>query len=262
LNYLDVAFMRQRSTAVLGEIIGALPAGQSTLVQSIPLAFDPKAGEVNAYASCTSGKAAMAITDGLLEIEAQMSRAKATDEVFGTRKLDAFLQLIATQQRPNQPIVKPPAGFWNPQQDVDGRKVKRQHEIFEEAIAFVLGHELAHHYLQHTGCVGRPDLPITPQDIGRVLSNAVPVFNQPNEVTADTNGTQSVLNAGARRSGYRWTEGGALLTLGFFDRMNDLTPAESVLFAFELSHPDPKLRIPIVQQTAVNWRASGGTPPV
>jgi hypothetical protein len=202
----------------------------------------------------------MAISDGLLEIEAQLARAKATDEVFGTRKLDAFLQFVASSQRPNQPVVRPAVGFWEPQQDVDGRKVQRQHQLFEEGLGFVLGHELAHHYLQHTGCVGTSALPITPQDIGRVLSGAVPGFNQPNEVAADTSGTRSVLDAGARRPAYRWTEAGGLLILHFFDAMRVLTPAESILFGFELSHPDPQLRIPIVQQTAAAWRATGGAP--
>jgi hypothetical protein len=247
---------------VVGELIGALPPTQSALMQPIPLVFDDKPGEVNAYAACTSGKALMAITDGLLEIEAQMARAKATDEIFGTRKLDAYLKFVAQNQKPGQPIVRPAVGFWDPVQDIDGRKVGRQHGLFDEAVGFVLGHEMAHHYLLHTGCVGRPDLPVTPQDLGRVLSNAVPMFNQPNEVAADTNGTNNVLNAGTRRQGYRWTEGGALLTLYFFDAVRDLSPVESVLFAFELSHPDPAVRIPIVQQTANTWRASGGKPSI
>lgn len=262
LNFLDAGYMRQQAQSVLGELVAALPATQRGNVQAIPLSFEGKPGEVNAYAACTaSGKALLAVTDSLLEVEAQMARAKATDEVFGTRKLDALLRFIAQNQRPNQALVRPPAAFWDANQDIDGRKVQRQHGIFEEAVAFVLGHELAHHYLQHTGCVGRPDVPVTPQDIGRLLSGAVPVFNQPNEVAADTQGTYNLLTAGSKRGTYRWTENGALLTLTFFDAIRDLSPLESVIFAFELSHPDPTIRIPIVQQAANGWRAGGGAAP-
>jgi hypothetical protein len=178
--------------------------------------------------------------------------------MFGTRKFDAYVKFVAQHQRPKQPIVRPPGNFFDPQQDVDGRKVRRQHQLFDEELAFVMGHELAHHYLAHTGCAGPQSPFITPQDIGRVLSNAVPGFNQPNEIAADQNGTTNLLNAGKRRQDYQWTEAGALLTLNFFLALKQMTPAEAILFGFELSHPHPSFRIPIVQQTADGWRKSGG----
>ena len=260
LNNLDVQFMRTRANGVLQELTASLPDRERGLTQSIPLIVDDTPGEVNAFAACSKdGQAAMAISDGLLEIQAQMAQCRANDELFGTRLLDAYIQLIVKYQKPNQPIVRPAQGFYNPAQQVDGRKVKRQHEVFDEELAFVLGHELAHHYRQHTGCVGRPDLPITPGDINRVLSGTVPVFNQPNELESDTQGTYNLLNAGKRRQGYHWTEGGAMLTLYFFESLKTMTPAESVLFAFELSHPHPAFRKPVVQQAAQQWRASGGT---
>ncbi|MEZ4446829.1 MAG: M48 family metalloprotease [Polyangiaceae bacterium] len=262
INFIDINFMRQRSQGVLQELIAALPSNQRSSVQSVPLVIDDTVGEVNAFAACSGGKALMAITDGLMEVQSQMARAKATDEFFGTNKFTEYVTMLAKHQQPNAPIVRPQPSFWNPVQDQDGRKVARQHQLFDEELAFVLGHELAHHYLQHTGCVG-PQLAFpTPIDIGRVLSQAVPGFNQPNEIAADQNGTNNLLSAGKARQGYHWTEGGALLTLNFFLALKNYTPAESILFAFELSHPHPSFRIPIVQQTAANWRASGGNTPV
>lgn len=258
INFIDIGFLRQRSQAVLGELVGALPSNHQSMVNGIPLVIEDTVGEVNAFAACVQGQALMAITDGLMEIQAQMARSKATDEIFGTRKFDQYVSFIAKFQRPKQPIVRPQQGFFDPVQDVDGRKVARQHQLYDEELAFVLGHELAHHYLQHTGCAG-PQTPfITPQDIGRVLSRAVPGFNQQNEIFADTNGTQNLLTAGARRQGYHWTEGGAMLTLNFFLALKQMTPVEAILFGFELTHPHPSFRIPIVQQTANNWRSSGG----
>jgi hypothetical protein len=255
---LDVVFMRERSKQVLGELVAALPDNERGMVQNVPLVVDDTPGEVNAYAACSNGNAAMAITDGLLEIQAQMAQCRANDEIFGTNKLDGYIQLIVKHQQPKQPIVRPAAGFYDPAQQVDGRKVKRQHEIFDEELAFVMGHELAHHYRGHTGCVYNSPLPITPQDLNRVLSGAIPVFNQPNEIESDTQGTYNLLNAGARRQGYRWTENGAMITLYFFESLKTMSPAESILFAFELSHPHPAIRKPIVQQAAAQWRQGGG----
>jgi hypothetical protein len=261
INFGDINFMRQRSQAVMAELVAALPAAQRGAVQNIPLVIEDKVGEVNAFAACIQGKALMAITDGLMQIQANMARARATDEIFGSNKFNQYIQFVAKFQKPKQPIVQPQPSFWVPQQDTDGRKVQRQHQLFEEELAFVLGHELAHHYLQHTGCAGPQIAIITPADIGRVLSNTVPLFNQPNEITADTNGINNLLTAGKMRQGYHWTENGALLTLNFFLALKKITPAEAILFAFELSHPHPSFRIPIVQNTANQWRSSGGTAP-
>lgn len=261
INLEDLNFMRQRSQAVIAELKQSLASNYQSKVQSVPLVIEDAVGEVNAYAACTQGKALMAITDGLMQIQAQMARARATDEIFGTRKFDAYVQFVAQNQRPKQPIVRPPPGFWDGAQDVDGRKVMRQHQLFDEELAFVLGHELAHHYLDHTGCAGTQPPFITPADLGRVLSNAVPGFNQPNEIAADTNGVTNTLNAGRARNGYKWTEGGAMLTLNFFLALKTMTPAEAILFGFELSHPHPSFRIPIVRDTANRWRQSGGAAP-
>lgn len=258
INFIDINFLRSRSQAILQELIAALPANHANSVKGVPLIIDDTVGEVNAFAACSSGKAAMAISDGLMEVQSQMARARATDEIFGTNKFNEYVNMVAKFQKPKQPIVRPQPSFWNPQQDQDGRKVARQHQLNDEACAFVLGHELAHHYLQHTGCVG-PQTPFpTPIDFGRLLSNTVPGFNQPNEIAADTNGTTNLLNAGKRRQGYHWTEGGAMMTLNFFLALKQITPVEAILFGFEISHPHPSFRIPIVQQTAAQWRSSGG----
>lgn len=177
---------------------------------------------------------------------------------FGTQKVDGYVRMLAQNQVADQPIVRPPAGFIDASQHSDGRKVARQHQVFHEQLAFVLGHELAHHYLGHTGCAnGGASRGVHPSDLGRLLSRAMPVFNQPNEIAADVAGTNNLLTAGSRRGDYRWTEGGAVLTLQFFAGLDSLTPA-SIVFAFENSHPHPLLRQPIVQGTANTWRLTGG----
>jgi hypothetical protein len=151
--------------------------------------------------------------------------------------------------------VRPAPGFFDPALDVNPQKLARQRQVLDEELAFVLGHELAHHYLSHLPCTASGALPVA--EMARVLADAVPAFNQPNEIAADISGLNDALTAGARRNGYHFTETGALLTMQFFSGMDQLSTVD-ILFSFERSHPAPALRVPIIQQTANAWRATGG----
>jgi hypothetical protein len=224
-------------------------------VNGIPLVVDSTPGEVNAFASCSGSSAAMAITDGLLQIQSQLARFRAYDELAGTNKVGEYIGVIARGARPKQPLPEPPAGFAEPRFDLDARKVTRQYQILDEELAFVMGHELGHHYLGHLPCTSTGGLTLA--QIGGVLSNAVPAFNQPNEISADMVGINNTLTMGSRRSDYHLTEGGALLTMQFFAGLDQLTPVD-ILFGFERDHPAPQVRTPIIQQTAASWRATGG----
>jgi hypothetical protein len=251
---MDLVFLRGEANGILNELVAALPTLQQGRVQGIPLVVDSSVGEVNAFATCSGNRSAMAITDGLLEIQAELARARAHDDLAGTRKVDEYIRLVAQRQRPKQPIVHPLAGFYDPRVDIDPRKLSRQRDVLGEQIAFVLGHELAHHYLGHLPCTSSGGL--NPAEIGLVLSSAIPAFNQPNEIAADMSGLNDTLTAGARRSGYHFTEGGALLTMQFFSGMDQFSPSD--IFSFERSHPSPAVRTPIIQQTAAAWRGTGG----
>ena len=257
INQLNIVWLRSRAQEVYRSLVAALPPGAKSRVQGIPLVVDNTVGAVNAFASCTQGGASlMAITDGLLEIEAQLAQCAATDEIFGGNRTAQYIDLVARQQQPERPIVRPPPGFYDPTQSVDGRKVARQHQLFDEQVAFVMGHEMAHHYLGHLPCTAGN---VTASEIGIALTGVVPAFNQVNEAAADTAGVHNVLTTGKGRQDYHWTEGGALLTMRFFAGMDQLSPVD-ILFGFERTHPPPQLRIPIIQQTAATWRATGGAP--
>jgi hypothetical protein len=251
----DIAFLRRRAEQILGELVAALPAAQQARVSGIPLVVDATPGEVNAFASCSGSRSAMAITDGLLQIQSQLARFKAYDELAGTNKVGEYIGVIARGARPKQPLPEVPAGFVDARFDLDGRKVTRQYQVLDEQIAFVMGHELGHHYLGHLPCTAGGGLTLS--EIGAVLSNAVPAFNQPSELAADVVGINNTLTLGARRTDYRLTEGGALLTMQFFAGLDQLTPGD-ILFGFERSHPPPQLRTPVIQQAAAAWRATGG----
>jgi hypothetical protein len=253
----DVSWLRQRTASLMQELIGVLPDVARQRVQSVPLAVDDTPGEVNAFAACNKGAAVMVVTDGLLDIIAHLAQARANDDVFGTRKVTDYINFIASNQKPNRPIMPPPRGFFDPGQQADGRRVSRQHEVFDEMLGFVLGHELAHHHLGHLPCTGGSG-PLGTGSLLRGLSQNVPLFNQPNELAADSAGTDTILAAGVRRSGYHLTENGALLMMQFFAASDQLSP-EDILFGFERTHPPPAIRVPVIQQTANFFRASGGT---
>jgi peptidase M48-like protein len=255
INSLNLSWLRQSARGILAELVAALPDAARSRVEGIPLVVDDTPGDVNAFAACSDGHAAMAVTDGLLEIMGWLAMASAHDEAFGTQKTDEYIRFIAQNLAPGRAIPRP-ANFFATAQQEDGRKVQRQHVIFEEEVAFVLGHELAHHHLGHLPCTGKPG-PLGSAELARVLASQVPFINQPNEAAADLAGTTNVLDAGVRRAGAHWNEEGALLTMRFFAGI-DGGLAANLLLAFQQSHPPAQMRIPLIQQSANYWRRNGG----
>ncbi len=248
----DVAALRRRAVAIHQALLRALPPSERALLADVPFVFTPSAGDVNAFAACTKRGAFITVTDGLMVVQAQLARAQATDEVFHTNKRDGYLALLARSA-----ALLPPGAFINANQDAHPDKRRRQARLFDEGIAFVIAHELAHHRLSHTGCVGHDHDTATTADVGRLLSRRVPLFNQPSELASDVYGVENVLAAGAGE-GTGWTEDGALLMLMAFRARTAMSLSDSLLFGFERTHPHPDVRIPVVEQTARAWRQRGG----
>ncbi len=246
-------FLNNRSTQVVGELIANLDAATQGRVRNIPIVYDPNNSEVNAYASCTqSGKAAVTVTNGLELVAAHLAEAQAVDELYGSRRVDDYIQLVAQNQKQGQMVVSPPPGFYSSAQLADQRKQSREQQVFDEEIGFVLGHELAHHYLNHLPCTSI--LPLDAAEIGQVVTSAVPMFNQPYESAADVGGINNVLRTGAQRAGYHFTEGGALLTMRFFAGLDQASPVD--IFTFERTHPPPSVREPVIRTAAQVFRST------
>ncbi|CAN5922703.1 hypothetical protein BH11MYX3_BH11MYX3_35790 [soil metagenome] len=253
INAVHIPSLRTNAERVLRELVAALPADQRARVASIALVSDNGLGDVNAYATCDTGGPFIAISDGMLMVAAHLANTTATDEFFGTELDVRYLDWLE-----NHSIAPPPPAFYATDYQTDRRKVLRQHELFDEEIAFVLAHELAHHYLGHLAC--NSDGGVV-EEVGQIASDSVPLFNQTTEVAADVAGVKNVLAAGVARTGYTWTEDGALLVIAAFNRRHPLT-AEDVLFGFERSHPIPHVRVPIITSTAELWHNSGGHLPL
>jgi hypothetical protein len=259
---VGVAAMQQELKNVLAELMNALGAQSQSLVRGIPLTFDPTS-EVNAFAGCDeSGAPFLAATAGILEAVDAIAQTKATDELFGTQTYDAYCNAVLPQMvKSDKARAALPAGIIPANLGPDPRRWSRAHELFDDIVAFTFGHELAHHYLGHTGCAkGQPMGPgPDPTKLGRLLS-VVPLFNQAPEAAADSAGTINALDAGrARRPQYEWSERGGVLLLDYFARIERAGGGGGPLsllnpVQFLRTHPNPLARVPLVQTVARTWR--------
>ena len=234
----------------------ALPASKKAVVDKIPLLTDPSRSEINAFAGCDDGgKTFVVVTEGLYQMIDLIAQTRATDEIFGTDFYDEYIKELAKQQEGKAQILPLPPGALDPTKSLDQRKLQRQRQIFDEAIGYVVGHELGHHYLGHLGstCGGGGGGVIKAGDIVNAARKILPAINQPNEIAADMAGINNLLDAGQNESDYKWSEGGGLLVIDFFKKLRDLNPG-AVLFTFSSTHPAPEVRAPIVKNTANFWR--------
>jgi hypothetical protein len=253
---IGIPAMQQEVRGILAELIRGLPQNYQAKVTGIPLNFGETV-EINAFAGCENGVAFMEGTQGFLLATDAISQTRATDEMFGTRTYEAYVAKIVPSIIAD-PKTNPalPLGIISPQQWANGPRLSRAREIYQDIVAFTFGHELAHHYLGHTGCANG-----AAQDgLARLLnlaSHVVPVWSQLYESQADQGGTVGSLETGkARRPQYRWSEAGGVFLLDFFARL-DQASGGGVLHPLNLlaSHPNPGLRIPMVQNIARDWYA-------
>jgi hypothetical protein len=256
-------FMEQEAQYLIQTLAANLEPAHRSRVANIPLNFMNTLTEVNAAAGCTrGGRAFMVATAAILVLHGATAEARAVDEVAGTHILQGFTQRTVALIHQQQMVRGLPDGVVPAAMALNPRKLARQRYLFDEQIAFILGHELAHHYRGHTGCA--TGAPANPQqgdleDLERAVSSLAPLFNQPLEIEADTWGTVNVLDTGSRRATGRWTEEGASMSMDFFEHLEGLRGNSPLLF-FVRSHPPAALRRPVIQLWATQWR-NGVRPP-
>jgi hypothetical protein len=244
---------------VIAEDTAALTPDNRARVQGIPLVVDPNPFEINAYAMCDDkGQPAIVGTEGLLEAIDAIAQTKASDELYGTRSFEAYIQaVIPNLARSDKASAALPMGILSPAQYADPRRLSRAHEWFDEIAAFTFGHELSHHYLGHTGCAYGSAAPFGA--LAQLANRVGNGFIQPLEFAADVNGCTNMLDAGRARAAqaYRWNEEGGLALLDFFLRLENATGPSSavgrVMVSFLQTHPPSSLRMPVVQTAARTW---------
>lgn len=203
---------------------------------------------------CTNGRhAVMMMTTAMLELAAGIAETKAYDEVSGADTYERYVTHVVELVRQRRRMEGVDPSLHSAPHRTDPHKLARQRHLFDQQVAFILGHELAHHYRGHTNCVeGRSPAEIEQDQLSQLLAHTVPPFSQPREVEADMWGLTNVLEAGHDRAGGRWSAEGALLNEDFFRRVSDRGGAE-LLLAFLSTHPPSVVRIPIVRATAQQW---------
>jgi hypothetical protein len=250
---LLMPFMRDEAKKIYEKQRAALPPTERAAVEGIPFLFEDNKEEVNAFAGCDdSGKKFVVVTAGMYQILDLVAQARATDETFGTQYYSQYVDELSRQQVGKAQILPLPPGMLDVTKSLNQRKLQRQRQLFQEMAAYVIGHELAHHYRGHLGsvCTGGGGGTLKPGDIVRMATKVVKAINQAVELDADLHGTHNILRAGQNESEYKWSAGGALRVLDFFEALDKGGP----LFSFTKSHPHPKLRKPFVYTVAECWR--------
>jgi len=259
---IGAAAWQNELRGVMNELLAALSPSNQALVRGIPLVFDPT-NEVNAYAGCDdSGAPFLAATAGILEAIDAIAQTKSTDELFGTRTYDAYCSAVLPAVVSNDKArAGLPAGIIPTNYGGDARRWSRAHEMFDEILAFTFGHELAHHYLGHTGCAkGQGGPGPDPTKLGRLATN-IAFINQFAEGAADSAGAYNSLDAGrARRPQFEWSENGGLTLLDYFARLERAAGQGGPLsllnpLAVLKSHPNPLVRVPVLQTVARTWHS-------
>jgi hypothetical protein len=251
---MQMSFLRTEVEAVYREVLADLSADHRSRVERIPFHVVDDPREPNAAAGCSPGSRApmVMITTPMLTLCAATSEAMAYDELAHTTTYETYASSIGDMfQRGSIRGLGP--GTLSGPLATDPRKLARQRHLFDQQVAFILGHELAHHYRGHTGCApGGAASEAEAEQLQRQLAQAAPPLEQPFEIEADMWGVTTVLESGHERVGGVWSEEGALLSLDTFRHISEMNTADLPML-FLSTHPPSMVRAPLVQSVADGW---------
>ncbi len=257
INTFNMPALETRIRGLYAEMVAALPSDRQARVKGINFGFTSNPGEVNGYAGCRGSYRHITVTHGMMKVIAHAAQAQANDEIFKTQKFDEAARFVARNARKGVAVPPPPAGFYNPAHQVDGRRVARQRELFDEGVGLTLGHELAHHYLKHVVC----STTITPADLINVVRRNVGAFSQVAEGSADSYGIENLMDTGRRRpqGAHRLAENGGVMKWTFFAKMRGQNP-NGIHLDLDRTHPSSSTRVRVLSLTAQSYRAGRRLP--
>jgi hypothetical protein len=254
----DQPWMHAETERVMRQMIASLGDNPRSEVEGVALEQLDMPGVVNAFAGCEGlGRPIVGITDEMLDIMAHLAQARAAEELFDVDATNAYTTWMFSHQPERGPLVEPPDGREDPRIRDDKQKIALQHLIFDEEVGWVIGHELAHHYLGHTRCDQDGGIVDGVRDLAIAI---VPAAKQPDELAADAAGIDLVLNT-ARRTNQPYSQRGALLVLDFFARTHPTT-AQDIVFLFALTHPPTEIRLPALRAVTAAWFLTNGHLPI
>ena len=196
------------TSEALRAVVAKLPDADQQKIVGVYVAFhaDPKAPL--ALAACDDdGDYVVVVSDALLGLADAVARAEATDDAFGTKKLDEYAALLAKAQRPGERLLTPPAGFYEPSHatpEVLAAQAKRFRAIATYLVATEAAHMTAGDLVcpRPTATHERGDDEWTASEQAAALSAARAVHDPRRVFTADAHGAALATRAGEAEDAY------------------------------------------------------------
>ncbi len=236
----------------LGALVAHLSPDDKKRLTGLYVAFDESATDINALAACDDdGDYVVVVSDALLRLATTVAQAEATDEVFGTHKLDEYAAFLAGSQAEGVRALPPPAGFFDAAQARAPAKLALEAVRLREIAGAVVAHELQHLVQGDLVCPNptatheRGDDVWTREEREHALAVALKIYATGRVLAADGAATTRLLDAGM-------TELGNLGWLSVVSRIEG-TPAEKGSTYLALHH-DGGVRAEVVRAAADQWR--------
>ena len=216
------------------------PTERNALSDLVAVA-DPDDKHINAYAGCTDlGIPVIVVTGELIKVAISLSMAD------NTHQLDRYMAYAVAKIDAGEPPYFPKAWLTH---DYDAEKAS---ETFGSIMALVIGHEMGHHLLGHTGCVGHGR-----GDTERSVRRQLPVLNQELETAADVHAVNNLLDTALVYHLAYTAEAGTLL-FQFFGKLESSSIGSSM--GYFRTHPRSASRIAVLRAAAANWQLTHALP--
>ncbi len=243
---LETVELRAKADAEAKKLFAALATSDRRRLVGMYVAFDRSEHDPSAMAACDDdGDYVIVVTDAMLRLVSLVARAQSYDEANGSHAVEDYAELVARSQVPGRRVVPPPSGFFTaPVAD------STHEQRLREALAFVLGRELAHLRAGDLVC-GRPtathehgDDEWTPLEQRRALETAARLYPGA-AAERDAEATTRLLDAGRG-------EEGALGLLRFLAHLETERAARGSRFAptYLAQHPSSAARAVAVKAAA------------
>lgn len=139
---LGVEELRDVARMELRRQLGVLDPESARKLVGTYVVFEPDSADPLALPACDDdGDAVVVLSDAMLQLVADVTRAGAVDEKTGTRHVEDYSAFLARVQLPGRKVLPPPPGFYLGSEGTKGAAV--EDERLREGVAFLVGHELA-----------------------------------------------------------------------------------------------------------------------
>jgi hypothetical protein len=260
-----VSLLRQAASVEFSALFDSLPVAERRNFPGAYVAFDDSPTDIGSMVGCDDdGDYVVVVTDALLRFATFVAHAEATDETFGTHKVDEYATFLAEAQRSGagkagvRPLP-PPMGFFDASEGLPAAGVKLEVERFREIVGAIVGHELTQFVQGNLVCPHptatheRGDDEWTPDERERSLAWALGGYTAERVFSADRETTVRLLDSGlTERGSLAW-----LRIVGPIERALEESPScqdTSSLPTYLRLHKNSEARAEVIRSAAREWR--------